>query len=132
MRPITRLLAPFFALSLLLGACGDDTGDEQTTDTLDETVDDVTDDIEEGARTAWASLRTNAERLIDEASTGDSEAQEQLLEECRDTLQELRESGDKDTDRVEQLCDDIRDAEDDADWDALRNEVRAIDKGRAG
>jgi hypothetical protein len=95
-----------------LAACGDDDTEER--------VDDAAEDLGEAAGNAWASFRTNWERLIDQASTGDTEAQDELLGECRDLLQDLREDDDPAADGVQSFCDSIRDADDDADWDATR------------
>lgn len=112
------------AVGLLLGACGDDDVEDAT-----ETAEEVAGDAAETAGDAWASFRTQFERLVDKASTGDSEAQEELLDRCRDSLQELRKDNDPKAERVGALCDKIRDADDGTAWDELRNEVKDIDSG---
>jgi hypothetical protein len=119
-RVLTTLIALVMGGALLVG-CGNDDAD------VEETTDDVTDDIEEGARDAWASLRTGWERVIDDVATGDVDAQVELLEECRDTLQDLREAGDESADDVQSLCDAIRDADEDTDWDAIRAQYDELD-----
>lgn len=115
-----------FGLGLVLVGCGDDDDGGETADTIE----DVGEDVQETANDAWASFRTNAERLIDEAQTGDNEAQDELLDECRDTLQDLREADDPSADRLQSLCDDIRDADDDTAWDELRDEIEEIESER--
>lgn len=114
------------ALGLAFGACGD--GD--TADRTADTVENVAEDASETAENAWASLRTEFEELVDEAATGDSEAQDQLLERCRETLEELRKADDPGAERVGQLCDNIRDADDQTAWDELRQDFEEIDAGR--
>ncbi len=114
------------ALGLAFGACGDDDAADRTADTVESAAEDTADTGED----AWASLRTEFEELVDEAATGDSEAQEQLLEQCRETLEELRKADDPGAERVGQLCDNIRDADDETAWDELRQEVEEIDVGR--
>ncbi|MBW3627488.1 MAG: hypothetical protein KY412_07750, partial [Actinobacteria bacterium] len=104
------------ALGLAFGACGDGDAADRTADT----VENVAEDASDTAENAWASLRTEFEELVDEAATGDSEAQDQLLERCRETLEELRKADDPGAERVGQLCDNIRDADDQTAWDELR------------
>jgi hypothetical protein len=101
----------------LLAACGND-------DDVD--VDEATEDVGDTARDAWSSFRTGWERLIDEAATGDSEAQDELLEECRDLLQDLREADHEAAEGVQNFCDDIRDADEDADWEANRSQFESL------
>ncbi|MBW3547287.1 MAG: hypothetical protein KY452_04000 [Actinobacteria bacterium] len=113
-------------MGLAFGACGDD----ETADRTADTVEDVAEDAADTAENAWASFRTGFERLVDEAATGDSEAQDQLLDQCRDTLEELRKADDPGADRVGQLCDNIRDADDETAWDDIRQEFEDIDVGR--
>ncbi|MBW3537010.1 MAG: hypothetical protein KY395_04455 [Actinobacteria bacterium] len=117
----------FAALALFLGACGDDEDLDTTTDTIGEAAEDAAEEVGDVANVAWASLRTNFERLVDAASTGDSEAREELLGHCRDTLQELREANDPGADRVGEFCDRIRDADDETAWDELRTEFEELD-----
>lgn len=112
------------AVGLLQGACGDDDVEDAT-----ETAEEVAGDAAESAGDAWATFRTQFERLVDKASTGDSEAQEELLDRCRDSLQELRKDNDPKAERVGALCDKIRDADDGTAWDELRNEVKDINSG---
>ena len=79
--------------------------------------------LQEAARNAWASLRTDSDRLIDRIQTnGDSEAKQQLLDKCRDTVEQLRKGQSSSADQVNALCNDIRDRNPgDAGWDSIRN-----------
>ncbi|HUF31896.1 MAG TPA: hypothetical protein VMN58_01655 [Acidimicrobiales bacterium] len=127
MRNLLRtLLTLMLALGLLAG-CGDD-GDGDADVTTDD-LEDVGDDLRDVANDAWASLRTNAERLIDKAATGDDEARDELLAQCRDSLQELRKAEDPGADRLQSLCDEIRDADDDTAWDEVRREIEEMGDG---
>lgn len=126
-----RCLLVLSAAFMFLAGCGDsDDSAQDNIDQIEDTVREGADDVAEAADNAWASFRTNFERLVDKAATGDSEAQEELLQNCRDTLQDLREADDPDADRVGELCDKIRDADDDTAWDELRSEVEELDTNR--
>lgn len=127
---------------LFIGCGGDDDG-QATSDTTQNDAGQVADDIQEGAenvaseaaqklRTGWASLRTNSERLVDEIKTrNDSEAKQQLLDDCRNRLQEAREANSDQADRIESVCDRIRDTDVNAGetWDNIRKEIEDIDVG---
>jgi hypothetical protein len=119
------LTASSIALALALGACGDDDTADRTADTVEDAAEQVGENVED----AWASFRTDFERLVDDAATGDNAAQDQLLDECRDTLEELRQADDPATERVGQLCDNIREADDQTAWDTIRQDIEEIDVG---
>lgn len=126
-----RVLLVLGVAFMFLAGCGDnDDSARDTSDRIEDTVQEGAEDLAKAADDAWASFRTNFERLVDEAATGDSEAQEELLDRCRDALQELREADDPDADRVGELCDQIRDADDETAWDELRAEFEELDLGR--
>lgn len=117
-----RIASACFAATLVLGACGGD--DEITSDD----VEDAVGDAGEQAEDAFATFRTGFERLVDRASTGDNEAQQELLNLCRDTLEDLRQADDPRADEVGELCDEIRDAGDETAWDSIRQKIDAIDE----
>lgn len=128
-----RARRAFLTLSLgfvLLAGCGDDDDTEDTLDRVEENIRDGAEDVGDTADDAWATLRTGFERLVDEAATGDDEAQDELLEECRDALEDLRQADDADAERVGELCDRIRDADDETAWDELRSEFEDLDGSR--
>lgn len=106
-KPLILLLAAVAAMGLL-GGCGeDDDGND-----LGQQAEDAAEDVGEAAQDAFASLRTDGERLIDEIQTrNDPEAKEQLLDRCRDTLEQLREDASASADAVEEVCDLIRDTD---------------------
>lgn len=127
---LRRVLLPLLGACLLvLAGCGDDDA-EDTAEEVEDTAADVAEDVADAAEAAWIELRTDFERLVDEAATGDNGAQEELLDRCRDTLEELRSADDPATDRVGDLCDQIRDADDESAWDELRSEFEEIDANR--
>lgn len=104
--------------------CGDDgesagTGVEQQTE-------EAASDARAAARDAWASVRTDAERLIDEIRTQDApRLKEQLLDRCRDALERLRESGSDRADEVDRLCNRVRDTDvtNTDSWTDIRQEI---------
>jgi hypothetical protein len=141
-RKPTIALALAVVAGLFVG-CGDDDDGQATSDTTQNDVGQVAEDVREGAenvaseaaqklRTGWASLRTNSERLVDEIKTrNDSEAKQQLLDECRDRLQDAREADSDQVERIESVCDRIRDTDVNAGdtWDSIRKEIDDIDVG---
>lgn len=138
-----RRVAIALALALLLAGCGGDDNGGQATDGARDDVERVAEDVREGAedaasaaaeqlRTGWASLETNAERLVDRIKTeGDAEAKQELLDQCRDRLQDARAAGSDQADRIESLCDRVRDTDANAGdtWDEIRKEIEDINVG---
>jgi len=114
------------ALATLLAACGDgDTDTEATGDTVEEAARDARQEAED----AFASLRTDGERLIDELQTRNApEVKQQLLDRCRDALERLRQAGSDQTDRVDDLCNRIRetDPNDPALWRDVRQQLEQL------
>lgn len=115
------------ATVLFLGACGED-GDVDTEATRD-TVEEAARDAREAAEDAFASLRTDGDRLIDEIRTMDApQAKEQLLERCRDTVERLRKADSDRAEQVDSLCDRVRDTDvSDTDaWDKIKQELNEL------
>ena len=83
----------------------------------------------EAAGDAFATFRTGFERLIDEASSGDAEAQEKLLDECRDALEKMRKDNDSRSEQMGALCQRIRDADEGNAWSEIREEYEQIKDG---
>lgn len=121
------LAATAVSLGLFLAGCSDaDVAPEGTSDTIE----DVADDARQRAEEAFASLRTDAERVVDELQTEQApQAKDELLERCRDALERLREADSEATDRVGQICDRIRDTDvSDADaFNTIRQEINEIE-----
>lgn len=127
----------------LLVACGGDDGDGQATDDTQNDVEQLAEDARESAgdvaseaadrlRSGWASLRTNSERLVDAIRTrNDPDAKQELVDNCRDRLQDARAANSDQADRIESLCDRIRDTDVSAGdaWDEIRSEIEDIDVG---
>lgn len=114
------------ALGTLFAACGDNDVDTEATR---DTVEEAGRDAREEAENAFASLRTDAERLLDEFQTRNApQAKEQLLEQCRDALERLRRAESQNVDRVEALCDRIRDTDpsNSSVWREIRDEINRL------
>ena len=126
-----KILTVMLVGALTFVACGDDNG-ETMTDTIDPQTEEAAGDARDAARDAWASVRTDAERLLDEIRTQDAPRfKEELLERCRDALERLRQAGSDQADRVEQLCSRIQEtdvANADA-WADIKREVDQLDVG---
>ncbi|HVE93817.1 MAG TPA: hypothetical protein VNB24_02775 [Acidimicrobiales bacterium] len=132
MRRIARgvtavLLVGGFAMS----ACGDDEVDQaaRQADEAAERVKDGAGEAREEAEDALATFRTGFERLVDEASSGDAEAKEKLLDECRDSLEQLRKDNDPRAEQVGALCERIRNADDGNAWKEIREEYNQLKDG---
>jgi hypothetical protein len=124
MKPlITRLLAAGLLVGAIAGvACSDDgsVDTEQVRDQAQQTRQDV----KEQTKDAWASLRTDGERLIDQIQTrNDPAAKQRLLDQCRDVLEQMRQNDAASADRVEDFCDRVRDTNPDA--QGVWNEIKA-------
>lgn len=141
-RRLMIALAVVVVGGLFMG-CGDDDGGQATSETTQNDAGQVAEDVREGAenvaseaaqklRSGWASLRTNSECLVDEIKTrNDSDAKQQLLDECRNRLQDAREADSDEADRIESICDRIRDTDVNAgdSWDSIRKEIDDINVG---
>ncbi|MFP5377214.1 MAG: hypothetical protein ACLGIO_10615 [Acidimicrobiia bacterium] len=121
---LLRLMA-VITLVTALGACGDDDADDVARE-----AEEAAQEAGEVAQDAWASLRTDAERLVDEIRTrNDPEAKDQLLDRCRDALEDLRQAESPDADRVAALCDRIQgtDVGDRDAWSDVEREISELD-----
>ncbi|MGH9151603.1 MAG: hypothetical protein ACRD03_04155 [Acidimicrobiales bacterium] len=124
MERLFRLMA-VITLVAALGACGDDDADDVARE-----AEETAQEVGQAAQDARASLRTDAERLVDEIQTrNDPEAKQELLDRCRDTLEELRQAESPDAERVAATCDRIQDADvNDRDaWSDVEREISELD-----
>lgn len=113
------------ALGMLFVACGDDADTQATQDT----VEDATRDAREEAEDAFATLRTEGERLLDEFQTRNApEAKQKLLEQCRNVLERLRKANSDQAGRVDSLCNRIRDTDPSnaSVWREVREEITKL------
>ena len=113
------------ALGTLFVACGDDADTEATQDTVAE----ATRNAREEAENAFASLRTEAEKLMDEFQTRNApQAKEKLLEECRKVLERLRKANSDQAGRVDALCNRVRDPDPSnaSVWREVRDEIAKL------
>ena len=130
-RPTRHLLLPvvILALAAVFAGCGDDGVD---TDATTDTVEERASEAREQAENAFASLRTNGERLLDEIQTRNApEIKQQLLDQCRDVLDRLRRADSDQVGRVEALCDRIRDTDpsDAGSWREVREDLMNLREG---
>lgn len=112
-------------LGTLFVACGDDVDTQATEDTVAEATRDARDEAEN----AFASLRTEGERLMDEFQTRNApQAKEKLLEQCRKALEELRKADSDRAGQVDSLCNRIRetDPSDASVWQEVRDEIAKL------
>lgn len=123
-----KQLVMLMAAVLLLGACGNedaDTAQDQVPPQAEETAQDA----RAAARDALASLRTDAERFVDELQTSDApRAKQALLDKCRDALEKLRMENSDLVDEAERACERIQGTEltnRDA-WEQIKNEIARL------
>ena len=125
----TKIMTVVLVGVLAFGACGDDDG-QTTTDTIEQQTEEAARDARAAAQDAWAALRTDAERLLDEIRTRDApRVKEEVLERCRDALERLRKAESDAVDRVERLCSRIQEtdvANADA-WSDIKREIDQVD-----
>ncbi len=122
MRGRRTVLCVLLALAMLSVACGDDIDTEETRDTAAERAEEA----REAAENAIAELRTQGERLVDQIETRNApEAKEELLNRCRDVLERLRKAASESAERVDSLCNRIRDAdvENEGQWRDIKEEL---------
>ncbi len=120
------LIVVIAALATLLVACGDDGADTEATP---DTVEEAAGDARQEAENAFASLRTDAERLFDEIRTRNApEVKQTLLDRCRDVVERLRQADSPNADRVDDLCNRIRDTDvkDAAAWQHVQDELAKL------
>ncbi|MDQ4098713.1 MAG: hypothetical protein M3144_12715, partial [Actinomycetota bacterium] len=101
----------------------------ETATSLGEEAREAAGDVRAAAGQAWASLRTDSERIVDQIQTrNDPNAKQELLDRCRDSLEKLRRSNSNSADRVEQLCTRIRNTDVNAreTWNDVRREINEI------
>ncbi len=131
-RHLTRLLFALLLASLALTACSDDGNVDEAADRTQDTAADVARDVRNSTENAFAELRTRAEEFIDGVQTrGAPEAKQRVLDQCRDTLEDLRKADSPDADRVDEICNQIRDTDvsnNDA-WQQIRNELNQLQPG---
>ena len=123
-RMLPRLLAAaLVALSVVGIACSDD----GTVDT--DKARDQAQSIRKETRDAWASMRTDGDRLVDQIQTrNDASAKQQLLDNCRKSVEEMRKNDAPNADQVNKFCDKVRDTDvsNRSGWDDVKNQFREL------
>ncbi len=114
---------PVIDFAMLLSGCGDDEGDpEARRDTVEETARDVRQEVED----ALASLRVDAERLVDQVETRNAPSvKQELLTQCRNIEERLRKADSESASRVDRICNRIRetDLSDTNVWNEIKSEI---------
>lgn len=131
MTPRTVFTVLVTAVALLFVGCGDE-GDT-TAEDVEQQTEQAANDAQEAAQNAWASVRTDVERLMDQIRTQDApRLKEQLLDRCRDALERLRQAESERAGDVDRLCDRIRatDVSNTDMWDEIKREIDQLDPGR--
>lgn len=126
---LTRHLALLVACVVLLVACGNedaDTAQDQVPPQAEETAQDAS----EATKDALASLRTDAERFVDELQTSEApRAKQALLDKCRDVLERLRRDDSDAVPQAERTCERIQETDvtnRDA-WNEIRAQIARLD-----
>ena len=127
-----RIWPAAFTLVLLVAAviaagCSDD--NKVDTDKAKAQATKAAEQVKQQTRDAWASLRTDGDRLADQVQTRkDPEAKKQLLDKCRDAVERMRKDDQPNADRVNKLCDRIRDADpnDSATWNDVKAQIKDL------
>ena len=128
MRYRTKLCTLVMAAAVALAGCGDD--DDTAADSVGQETQEAAQDARAAAQDLWASVRTDAERLLDEIRTQDAPRfKEELLQRCRDALERLRQAQSDAVAQVEQLCTRIQETDvGNADaWSDIKREIDQLD-----
>jgi hypothetical protein len=118
-------------LAAVVTGCSEETEDDarETATSLEQEAREAAGDLRKAAGDAWASLRTDSERIVDQIQTrNDPNAKQQLLDKCRDSLEKLRRANSNSAERVDQLCSRIRNTDVNAReaWNDVKREINEI------
>ncbi len=106
----TKLLSLVMAVAVASGGCGDD--DNSAAESVGQGTQEAAQDARAAAQDLWASVRTDAERLLDEIRTENAPRfKEELLQRCRDALERVRQAQSGAAAVVEQLCSRIQETD---------------------
>lgn len=129
-RILPRALAALLLVGVVAGvACSDDGTVDK--DKAKDTASQTAGQVKKETRDAWATLRTDGDKLIDQVQTrNDPEAKKQLLDRCRNTVESMRKSDQPNADQVNKLCDKIRDTEPSSQsaWTEIKNQYNDLNK----
>ncbi len=117
------------AAVLLVGACGDEDAD-MAQERVPPQAEEVAQDASAATKDALASLRTDAERFVDNLQSSEApRAKQALLDKCRDVLEKLRKDNSDAVGEAERACERIQETDvtnRDA-WNQIRGEIRQLD-----
>ncbi len=124
------------AVAVGCGSDADDTTASEAASSIESVVGSAATRAGEASQDVLASLHTESERLMDDIQSGDTgkadTARKELLDNCRDSLEQLRQDEAPEADQVEGLCDKIRDADTDAEWTEVQSELAALSGSGSG
>ncbi len=117
------------AAVLLVGACGDEDAD-MAQERVPPQAEEAARDASAATKDALASLRTDAERFVDNLQSSEApRAKQALLDKCRDVLEKLRKDNSDAVGEAERACERIQetDVTDRDAWNQIRGEIRQLD-----
>lgn len=131
MASYTKTLFGSLAIAAVVAAgCGSsasDTTAREAATTISSVASSVAGNASSSGQDVLASLQSEGERVWDDIRSSDTgkadTAKKALLDKCRDSLEDLRKQSAPTADRVEKLCDEIRDAKTDAAWTKVQSEL---------
>ncbi len=129
MTALGRFIIPILVMIAGVGFVACTAEDEASVDSGMATAERSASDLKADAKDAWASLRTDGERLVDRVQTrNDTDAKQQLLQSCRDALERLRKAEVDSAGRVDQLCTRIRDTDvnNSSAWTDIKSELQRL------
>ena len=123
---LTLVVLPLILGMAIAAACS-----ESEVDQAQDTAKSTSKDIQQQTKDAWASFRTDSDRLVDQVQTkNDPEAKKQLLDRCRNSVEQMRKANSTNADQVDKFCDQIRDADvnnKDA-WNNVKSRLNELNK----
>lgn len=125
---LPRLVGALLLVGVTAGiACSDEGTVDQ--DKARDQANQASQTIQKETRDAWATLRTDGDKLVDQIQTrNDPEAKKQLVDQCRSTVEQMRKNDAPNADRVNTFCDQVRDTDtnnNDA-WNKVKTELKDL------
>jgi hypothetical protein len=119
-RSLSRIVVPLLVIALGMSVMISCTSEDQ------QAVQDKATAARSQVQDAWAGLRTDGDRLVDQIKThNDSSAKQNLLDSCRNAVEQLRKNENAQADSANDLCNKIRDTDVNAGaaWDSIKSQL---------
>lgn len=129
----TRLTFALLALALGMAVIAACTSDDQ--EQVQSAASTAAGEAKTQVKDAWASMRTDGERMIDAVQTrNDPAVKQDLLDSCRNTLEKMRKADNASADKVDALCTKIRDTDpkDSNAWAGIKDQWKQLNTQFAG